>query len=939
MIKVSLGLTIAAGLAFGPTTAAASPLPQTDPSSHTMVFAAPKKLTALTPVSAWASSQGPAGGASLTVDGNPNTRWESVHGIDPSWLAWDLGAPYALGKVQLRWEAANAGTYRIEGSSDGTQWVTLANESGGLFGDRTDVVDVSGVYRYVRMFGLTRSPGNVYGYSIWEVETFGCLPADSDGDGVDDSSDLCPSTPPGTMVDATGCPLVVTHQEVGFAGGVLVGGVDSSQPGFTLYVFDGDLAAPGASTCTGSCETTWPPVFVTDGTASGVPGLSTIMRPDGSEQAAYQGRPLYFFSGDQAVGDALGDGVGGVWSTVPYVPVLIPLFDAATQLEPALQEDTPRALITRLADRARDRHAREDQFMAYEHYLSHYWEHRTAEIEIVDTIGRGGNTITFNVASQWPLNPIEAELRFFYRGIGTVAEYHNNGVMTPVPRLDMPGSNVRHYTRSVNFNQKTNGPLQVGDRLEFELSQFLNAVPAGRNNYYGTAILYVVGQGVVPWEARGTFGNPATEMEDSYPLPVEALLGGGTTLSYPYSAEPDNHFMQMATNLAPQNGQQFVLGRRVHHTDFGNGSHDEAIANPSFPELSGQLGTRYIDRSCVSCHDRNGRAQPALAGQPLNGYVVRVGDASGAPHPLLGSVLQPKSTIGAPEGNVTLAAWTDIGSLRTPSYSFTGPVPVNFSARVAPSLVGMGLLEAIPESAVEALADPNDLDGDGISGRMRLVTDPESGDVRLGRFGWKASEASVRHQVAAALNTDIGVLTSVRPSPDCGPQQTNCDTPAPELSDLRLEELTAYIALLGVNARRDVDDPVALAGEALFASASCNACHVETFQTSPYHPKAELRDQTIHPYTDLLLHDMGRGLASTLTEGNASSSEWRTAPLWNLGHAAGVSGGESYLHDGRARTLHEAILWHDGEALASRQAYEAMTPAEQNQLHAFLQSL
>ena len=174
-------------------------------------------------------------------------------------------------------------------------------------------------------------------------------------------------------------------------------------------------------------------------------------------------------------------------------------------------------------------------------------------------------------------------------------------------------------------------------------------------------------------------------------------------------------------------------------------------------------------------------------------------------------------------------------------------------------------------------------------GRTRLVTDAETGETRIGRFGWKATQPKVKHQVAAAFNTDMGVMTSILPVPDCGAQQSNCGPVGSELSDEHLDNLSAYIALLGVSARRDLDDPVALQGESLFNSAGCNGCHTDTFQTSPYHPHAELRDQTIHPYTDLLLHDMGPGLASTLAEGNAAGAEWRTAPLWNIGLTAGVS--------------------------------------------------
>ena len=218
------------------------------------------------------------------------------------------------------------------------------------------------------------------------------------------------------------------------------------------------------------------------------------------------------------VGGTGGTGAAPVDENVTYVA----LYDEETVLERALVEERPDALITRLGDRARDRHAREDEFQAYDHYLAFYWEHRTAAIEIVDTVGRGGDSVTFNVTTEWPLIPNQAELRFFYRGIGTVAEYYDNGVMT-----DLGGN---RYTRSVSYNSKTNAPLAVGDRMEFELSQFLNAPPRGRSNYYGTTHLYIVGQGIVPWEARGTFGDGNTEREDSYPIAPTGLLGGAQLL-------------------------------------------------------------------------------------------------------------------------------------------------------------------------------------------------------------------------------------------------------------------------------------------------------------------------------------------------------------------------------------------------------------------------
>ena len=287
-----------------------------------------------------------------------------------------------------------------------------------------------------------------------------------------------------------------------------------------------------------------------------------------------------------------------------------------------------------------------------------------------------------------------------------------------------------------------------------------------------------------------------------------------------------------------------------------------------------------------------------------------------------------------------LSHWEESEGLRQPVFVFDGSEPEQVSARIAPQLVGLGLLEAIPESAIADLADPEDVDGDGISGRMRLVTDPETGQPRVGRFGWKAEQPSVRAQVAAALNADMGVLTTVYPNHDLGTLQDAEDPVSEiELDETYLEDLTAYVSLLGVRAQRGLDDLQVIEGRTQFAQAKCIDCHTPTHVTSAFHPLAELRSQTIHPYTDLLLHDMGPGLADSLTRDGVAPSEWRTAPLWGIGLTSGVSGGEAYLHDGRARTLEEAILWHGGEAEASRQAYEALTEPEQAALIAFLKSL
>jgi len=631
---------------------------------------------------------------------------------------------------------------------------------------------------------------------------------------------------------------------------------------------------------------------------------------------------------------------------------IVALFNGATILEPPTTLDTPTALITYIADRVRDRHAREGNFHIYDHYLSWYWEQRVANIEIVDRVGKAGQqtNITFNYTTQDQLNP--AEFRTFFRGIGTVAEYHNNQIATLVSTnaSATPGEIDYHYTATINANpQFGNRALIVGDRVEIEISQFLNAPRHGRNNYYGTALLYIVGQGIVPWaEGRdmgldGGIVDGSNQSLDSFPLPTNAWLGGQTTLPYQYSNEPQHRFKQTAGNISPTNGLPFMLGRRLHHTDFGNGVHSEPD-NPIFTEHVGQLGPKFIARSCVECHVNNGRALPPAVGTPMFRTVMKVGsDASGSPHPTLGSVLQPQSTSGPVEGSATIASYSIINaqysdgtpySLRKPNYVFQGTTPAFFSARLAPPLVGLGLLEAVSETTIAALADPDDANADGISGRMQTVIDPETGHQRLGRFTGKGGKARLSHQIAAALNTDMGVTTAVSPILD-----GETTGSAPEFAAADLDKLTRYVALLGVGARRELSNAQALQGEQLFNTAQCVKCHTPTLTTSPYHPMTELRNQTIRPFTDLLLHDLGPGLADNMGEGVAAGSEWRTAPLWNIGLTAGVSGGEAYLHDGRAQTLEEAILWHGGEAEASKEAFRTMPAADRAALIKFLKSL
>lgn len=628
---------------------------------------------------------------------------------------------------------------------------------------------------------------------------------------------------------------------------------------------------------------------------------------------------------------------------------IVPLYSSTTSLEPAIKVQQDNQLITRIADRARDRHAKESQFQAYEHYLSFYWEHRTASIEIIETqFPDDTANIRMNVKTQWRLNDTEAENRWFYRGIGTVAEYCDNGTMVVVDDLN--------YYKERSFNCRTGQPLRKGDKLEFELSQFLAPnVPNGRAAYYGTTYLYIVGEGIVPWDVlSGSFTTPTFGggTKDSGKIPESAWLGGDTTLHANASHEPDNAYIQMATNTGYNNAQPFMLGRRVLHSSFTNGTHDEnPVENPVFTELVGKAGPRYVNESCSGCHERNGRAVPNAPGQPLDKWIFKVADANGNPHPHLGRVLQPKTVGGVlSEGVPSIAFWSESNGLRSPNYQFSGPTPDRFSARIAPAMVGMGLLEAIPESAILGNENP---DGSGISGRANHVIDPVSGEIRLGRFGWKAGTSSVKHQVAAALNTDMGVMTAMLPDPDCGSSQVDCGASGAELSETHINNLVKYVSLLGVRPQRNYNDATVQDGKTLFNTIGCTGCHTPTWQTSAFHPLAELRNQTIHPYTDLLLHDMGPELADNLGEGLASGSEWRTPALWGLGSSACVTGGmtnagqgaqvcipaHGYLHDGRARTIEEAILWHGGEGQASTENYQALSDPQKQNLLRFLESL
>jgi CxxC motif-containing protein (DUF1111 family) len=303
----------------------------------------------------------------------------------------------------------------------------------------------------------------------------------------------------------------------------------------------------------------------------------------------------------------------------------------------------------------------------------------------------------------------------------------------------------------------------------------------------------------------------------------------------------------------------------------------------------------------------------------------------------------------------TLADGTVV-TLRQPTYAVTGRAygdlgaDVMLSPRVAPQMIGLGLLEAIPAADILAQADEEDADGDGISGRAAIVVSTEFGVPMLGRFGYKGGAATVKEQSAGAFAGDMGLSTPLHPTPagDCTQAQPDC-LAAPngaqyihngqEVSQESLDLVTFYARNLGVPERRQVDAPQVLRGKEIFHQVQCATCHTPKYVTNRLDGQPEQSFQLIWPYTDLLLHDMGPGLADNRPEGRATGQEWKTPPLWGIGLTEQVSGHTQFLHDGRARNLLEAILWHGGEAQVSRDAVIALPKPDREALLAFLNSL
>jgi CxxC motif-containing protein (DUF1111 family) len=486
----------------------------------------------------------------------------------------------------------------------------------------------------------------------------------------------------------------------------------------------------------------------------------------------------------------------------------------------------------------------------------------------------------------------------------------------------------------------------------------------------GFAALVPIAAGVISLSSgTGTAKNaPPAQVE-----PGEELPGGGATVrDKPFDRDI---FSQFSHGIGFEGEGRFKVGNAIFRKLW--------VAAPSSTQASDGLGPLYNARGCQNCHLKDGRGRPPLANWPDETAVSMFLRLSippetdedrrllaehkilTVPDPVYGGQLQNIAIQGHDgEGQmhidysdvpVTLAGGQTV-TLRKPTYSVVelkyGPLhpKAMLSPRVSPQMIGLGLVEAIPEADIRADADPDDKNADGISGRTNEVWSTAQKKVMLGRFGWKAGQPTILDQSAHAAAGDIGLSNPVMPqaSGDCTPTQKAClDAPNGntaaqggfELGQELLDLVVFYAENLAVPERRAPSDATVLEGKALFHRTGCAACHRPTFTTGTAPGQPHLSNQKIWPYSDFLLHDMGEGLADGRPEGDADGQEWRTAPLWGVGLTEAVSAHTFLLHDGRARNVEEAILWHGGEAQKARDAYAALSPEERAALLKFVNSL
>ncbi|MGB3244867.1 MAG: di-heme oxidoredictase family protein [Sulfitobacter sp.] len=478
-------------------------------------------------------------------------------------------------------------------------------------------------------------------------------------------------------------------------------------------------------------------------------------------------------------------------------------------------------------------------------------------------------------------------------------------------------------------------------------------------------------------EHTRVLGVRAPTSDFSAAEPFEANSAGAATVRARDNADA---FSLVSANAPFERQLDFQLGNGLFTKIW--------VSAPSSTLVSDGLGPLFNARSCQSCHLKDGRGHPPentednavsiflRVSVPVTGtnamteietYLHSLDPATARtmPDPVYGGQLQDFGLPGHPAEYRFDVSYTDIAvplsegetaMLRQPTYNAAdlgyGPLAdgAMLSPRVAPQMIGLGLIEAIPAADILAQADPEDADGDGISGVAQIVWSQEFDRPMLGRFGHKAGQPTIREQSASAFAGDIGISSPLfdMPSGDCTVLQPECltapngTTGTEELTEIGgegLDLVTFYSRNLAVPERRDVDDPTVLRGKQIFYETGCTSCHAAKYVTDRLEGQPEQSFQLIWPYSDLLLHDMGPGLADDRPEGRAGGQEWRTAPLWGIGLTETVSGHSYFLHDGRARSLLEAVLWHGGEAQTQRDTVVDMPAADRAALIRYLESL
>ena len=426
----------------------------------------------------------------------------------------------------------------------------------------------------------------------------------------------------------------------------------------------------------------------------------------------------------------------------------------------------------------------------------------------------------------------------------------------------------------------------------------------------------------------------------------EMLSGGGQTVFDESSKAYTHPFPNMS-----------ALQSELH--EIGDMHFEQTFV--SAPALrAGGLGPLYNNVSCISCHVNDGRGKVPGAGEANASILYRISLAGKGPHgepidvPGFGDQIQPRATQNIPaEAEVQIYYQEQPGqfddgtrySLRYPIYSIVNaylplPAGVALSPRVASPTLGLGLLEAVDEKDILAMVDEGDANQDGISGKANYVWNRKEQRTTLGRFGWKANQPNLLQQVAAAYNGDMGITSFLFPTENSFGQiqYDNLDDDV-ELSDSLLYNVAFYVRTLAVPARRMVTDLIVKKGKQLFMESGCASCHTPVLKTKVDVSFPAISNQTIRPFTDLLLHDMGDGLADHREDFLATGNEWRTPPLWGIGLTQKVNGHTFFLHDGRARNLMEAILWHGGEGETSKKRVLGMNASDRGALIKFLESL